>query len=177
MNRAQRLVYLLKERGWTIATAESLTGGMLASAICDVAGASAVFLEGVVSYSNASKMLRLGVREETLAAHSAVSRETAAEMAEGVRAALSADIAIATTGVAGPDAFDADGNPRGLFYIGIVTAEQRMVRPYFASGTRAQIRQKATTAALKVAIDVLESSDAHKGSLCGGHCANDCIEA
>lgn len=93
----------LTERGLTLATAESCTGGTIASQLTAQAGASAYFRGGVVAYSNAVKECALGVQHSTLEAHGAVSEETAREMAEGVRTRLGADLAIATTGIAGPD--------------------------------------------------------------------------
>lgn len=93
----------LTERGLTLATAESCTGGAIASALTAQAGASAYFLGGVVAYSNKVKESALGVNHSTLEAHGAVSEETAREMAEGVRRRFGTDLAIATTGIAGPD--------------------------------------------------------------------------
>lgn len=93
----------LTERGLTLATAESCTGGTIASQLTAQAGASAYFKGGVVAYSNEVKECALGVQHSTLETHGAVSEETAREMAEGVRKRLGADLAIATTGIAGPD--------------------------------------------------------------------------
>jgi nicotinamide-nucleotide amidase len=93
---------LLRERGLTLAVAESCTGGLIGSRITDVAGSSAYFLLGVIAYSNEAKQELLGVRAETIAAHGAVSTQTAAEMAEGVRRAAGAALGVATTGIAGP---------------------------------------------------------------------------
>jgi nicotinamide-nucleotide amidase len=96
------IVRLLTERKQTLALAESCTGGFVANRITNVSGASAVFLAGLVTYSNEAKMRFLGVSAETLAAHGAVSRETAIEMAEGARKVTGADFAIGITGIAGP---------------------------------------------------------------------------
>ena len=96
------VVRLLGERGHTLAAAESCTGGLVAERITDVPGASEVFSGGVVAYSNDAKTGILGVRNETLTKHGAVSEETAAEMAEGVRRLFGAAVGIATTGIAGP---------------------------------------------------------------------------
>ena len=93
----------LTQRGLSLATAESCTGGTIASQLTAMAGASAYFKGGVVAYSNEVKESALGVKHETLEAHGAVSEETAREMAEGVRRRMNADYAIATTGIAGPD--------------------------------------------------------------------------
>ena len=99
---AVRLGRALEGRHWTMATAESCTGGLIAGAISDVAGSSAWFDRGFVTYSNAAKVEMLGVRPETLAALGAVSEATAREMAAGALARSGADIAVAVTGVAGP---------------------------------------------------------------------------
>ena len=100
----------------TIATAESCTGGLLASILTDVAGSSAYMLGGVVSYSNHAKMRLLGVQDATLQAHGAVSAETAAEMAQGVRRLLGSDIGLSTTGIAGPGGGTPD-KPVGTVYL------------------------------------------------------------
>ena len=99
---ARRVVGLLSRSGLTLSTAESCTGGLIAKLITDIPGSSEVFGGGVVSYSNEVKMSVLGVRSETLAAHGAVSEEVALEMADGARRVCGGDIAVSTTGVAGP---------------------------------------------------------------------------
>lgn len=109
---------ILAAKKLTIASAESCTGGLFASRITSVPGASAYFLAGVVAYSNESKALLAGAREDTLIRHGAVSAETAAELAEGVRRAAKADIGISSTGVAGPSGGTKD-KPVGLIYIGL----------------------------------------------------------
>ena len=108
----KRVIEKLRERGLLLATAESCTGGLCAKRLTDVAGASQVFCGGVVSYTNDVKMRLLGVKEETLAQFGAVSGETAREMAEGVRKATGADVAVSVTGVAGPSS-DEMGNVVG----------------------------------------------------------------
>ena len=106
----------LIDNSLTVATAESCTGGLLASILTDVAGSSAYMLGGVVSYSNHAKMLLLHVRDATLQEHGAVSAETAAEMAGGVRRLLGSDIGLSTTGVAGPGGGTPD-KPVGTVYL------------------------------------------------------------
>ncbi len=98
----KELAELLRERALTLAVAESCTGGLIGHRITEVPGSSAYFLLGVVAYSDRAKKELLGVREETLAAHGAVSEQVAVEMALGVRARAAADLGVATTGVAGP---------------------------------------------------------------------------
>jgi nicotinamide-nucleotide amidase len=99
---AVRLGRTLRDRRWTVATAESCTGGLIAGAITEVAGSSGWFDRGFVTYSNEAKIEMLGVRPDTLAAHGAVSEATAREMAAGALDRSGADVAVAVTGVAGP---------------------------------------------------------------------------
>lgn len=121
------LVPLLAERGLTLATAESCTGGLIAKRITDVPGASAVFPGGVVSYANEVKANVLGVDPDTLAAHGAVSSPVAAQMARGVRLATGADIGISTTGIAGPGGGTPE-KPVGTVWLGISTPEGERTR-------------------------------------------------
>jgi nicotinamide-nucleotide amidase len=146
---AARLGRVLSDRRWTAATAESCTGGMIASAITDVAGSSAWFDRGFVTYSNAAKIEMLGVRVGTLEAHGAVSEATAREMAAGALARSGADIAVAVTGVAGPSGGSAE-KPVGLVCFawacrgGAVEA-----RAMHFAGDRAAVRAAAVAAALE----------------------------
>ena len=114
------VVNLLTAAGQTIATAESCTGGLIANRLTNVSGASAVFLAGYVTYSNESKMRLLGVREETLKTHGAVSEETCRQMAEGARQLAGADFAVSATGIAGPTGGTAE-KPVGLVFLGLAT--------------------------------------------------------
>jgi nicotinamide-nucleotide amidase len=118
----EALVRLLTERKQMLALAESCTGGYIANRITNVAGASAVLWGGAVTYANEAKMKWLGVRNETLAAHGAVSEETAREMAEGARRISDADFALATTGIAGPGG-GTEEKPVGLVFIGFATRQ------------------------------------------------------
>ncbi len=130
---------LLLARGLTIALAESCTGGLLASALTDVAGSSAYVLGGVVSYSNEAKMRLLGVQEGTLLAHGAVSPQTAAEMAQGARRLFGSDLAVAVTGIAGPGGGTTE-KPVGLVYLHLAAHEagwgKRHVWPYDRVGNK-----------------------------------------
>ena len=123
----QVVLQLLKERGWTMATAESCTGGTVAQRITALPGASQVYRGGVVSYWTSVKAGLLGVPQELLAAHGAVSEEAARAMAEGARAVTGADVAVSVTGVAGPDP-DERGVPVGIVYIGLATPEGTFCR-------------------------------------------------
>lgn len=111
----------LTERGLTLATAESCTGGTIASQLTAQAGASAYFRGGIIAYSNEVKECALGVQHSTLEAHGAVSEETVREMVEGVRKRLRADLAIATTGIAGPDGGTKE-KPVGTVWIAVADA-------------------------------------------------------
>ena len=114
--RAEAVVSRLKEQGLTLATAESCTGGLIGKLLTDVPGASTVYKGGVISYVNEIKHRLLGVEQETLDVCTAVSRETAHEMARGARERLMTDCAVSVTGLAGPDG-DGTGRPVGLVYI------------------------------------------------------------
>ena len=118
---------MLMEKGITISSAESCTGGMFAAALTDISGISSVFDRGIVTYSNSAKVQELGVSQETLDAHGAVSEETAMEMAEGIRRASGSDIGISVTGIAGPGG-GSEEKPVGLAYIGFVYGDRRYCR-------------------------------------------------
>lgn len=142
--------------GLTLATAESCTGGMVAAALTDVAGASDVFDRGFVTYSNAAKEQMLGVAAETLAAHGAVSEPVAREMAEGARAAAGVSLAVAITGIAGPGGSEFKPEGRVCFAIakaGMPTWAETV--EYGALG-RAKVRKAATAHALALLGHALE---------------------
>ena len=112
------IVSRLSAKGFTVATAESCTGGLFGAALTDIPGISAVFDRSLVTYSNQAKVDELGVKPETLEQYGAVSEQTALEMAEGVRRKAGTDIGISVTGIAGPDG-GTDEKPVGLVYIGL----------------------------------------------------------
>lgn len=147
MKQAETLVELLKARGMTCATAESCTGGGIGSAITAVPGSSAVYLGGVISYANAVKAGVLGVPEATLASVGAVSAETAAAMAAGVRALLKADLAVSVTGIAGPDGGTPE-KPVGLVWFGLASAAGVRTEKALFAGNRAEVRAQAVLHAL-----------------------------
>lgn len=130
-----------------LATAESCTGGSVAARITSVAGASDYFLGGIVAYSNDAKVKLLGVSLETLATRGAVSAECAREMAEGARRALGADLAVSTTGIAGPGGATAR-KPVGLVYIALAGPDGVRAEEFHFPGGRAVITDAATEAAL-----------------------------
>ena len=138
---------LLIDKGLTISSAESCTGGLIAAKLVNYPGISAVFKEGVITYSNEAKMKRLGVKKDTLDKFSAVSYETAKEMAEGIAKTANTDIGIATTGVAGPSGGTFE-KPVGLVYIGLYKNGKTYVKKCQYSGSRDVVRQRATMTAL-----------------------------
>ena len=139
---------LLVESKKTIATAESCTGGLIAKRITSIPGASQAFIEGVVSYSNQSKIERLGVSEATLAKYGAVSPETAEEMVRGILETTGADLGVAVTGIAGPGGGTAN-KPVGLVYIGIGDKEGHFtVNSYNFLGGRKKVQEMAASMAL-----------------------------
>jgi nicotinamide-nucleotide amidase len=138
---------LLIDNNLTIATAESCTGGLIASKLVDYPGVSSVFMEGVVTYSNNAKIKRLGVKPETLENFGAVSEETAKEMAEGIAETSGTNIGLSTTGIAGPGGGTAE-KPVGLVYIGLYINGVTKVRKLELSGSREMIRRRTTITAL-----------------------------
>lgn len=147
---AERLYQLLKLRRMKISVAESFTGGGISKKLVEVSGISEVYFEGLNTYSNEAKINRLGVKELTLKQFGAVSEETAFEMAEGLLKTGNCDIAIATTGIAGPKS-DMTAKPVGLIYIGVGTAESVSVYKYELKGNREQITETAVNLALFLA--------------------------
>ena len=137
----------LRLRGWKVATAESVTGGLVAERLTNVPGSSEVFSGGFVAYTNAAKQSMLGVRAETLERHGAVSEETAREMAAGARRACPADCAVAVTGIAGPDGGNKE-MPVGTVFVGFAAEGISVARRYTLWGTRDWIRLLASQIAL-----------------------------
>ncbi len=143
----QEIGALLRQRGLTLATAESASGGLISHLITNVPGSSDYLKGSVVAYANEVKEKVLGVRGETLEIHGAVSQQTAEEMAQGVRRLMNADIGLSDTGVAGPSG-GTPQKPVGLFYIGISShLGTRAVRHVFG-GDRLENKEAAARAAL-----------------------------
>ncbi len=151
------LVRLLKEKGLKISTAESCTGGLIASRITDVPGASDVIERSFVTYSDEAKNSILGVKKDTLLKHGAISRETAFEMARGLFAATNSQIVISVTGNAGPSA--AEDKEVGLVYIGVFRRDpcgiNGAVKEYHFAGTRSKIKFSAATSAIIDAVKLI----------------------
>lgn len=139
----------LKQKHLTIATAESCTGGLLAHLLTSISGSSTYFEHGVVSYSNTSKMQLLAVPKRLLDQYGAVSEQTAAAMAEGIRKKAAVDIGVSTTGIAGPTGGTQD-KPVGLVYIGISTKHRTVVKRYQFSGNRLENKDSTCDAALQL---------------------------
>ena len=140
---------LLIERGLTLATAESCTGGLLGNRITNVAGSSEYYLGGIVSYSDSAKMNLLGVSQETLKEFGAVSEETAQEMALGARRVLQSDVGVSITGIAGPTGGTED-KPVGLVYIAVDVAGDVAVRKFVFSEDRRYNKELSAQAALNL---------------------------
>jgi nicotinamide-nucleotide amidase len=146
-----------RERGWTLATAESCTGGLVAARLTSIPGSSDAVLGGVVAYANAVKEAELGVPASLLAEHGAVSAEAAAAMAAGVRERLGADVGISVTGIAGPGGGTPE-KPVGLVYMHVSTPEGEDGLDLQIPGDRAAIRARATAAALHLTRRLLTRS-------------------
>ncbi|WP_345803498.1 CinA family protein [Microbacterium sp. AZCO] len=148
----------LRELGWTIGVAESLTGGLVVSTLVGVPGASAVVRGGIVAYATELKHTLLGVDPTLLDAHGPVHPRVARQMAEGVRLRLGqddepCDVGISTTGIAGPDS--PDGQPVGTVHIGVATPLGTRVDSLELSGTRDEIRAETVRRAVRTALDAL----------------------
>ena len=138
--------------GKRLATAESLTGGGIGQAVTSVSGASAVFAGGIISYTNEVKNRVLGVPVEMLDTFGAVSAPVAKAMAEGAKRVIGADVAIAVTGLAGPDG-DEFGNPVGTVFIGYADDRTAFAREYHFDGDRADVRERTICAALALVLE------------------------
>ena len=141
------LVESLAEKKYTIAAAESCTGGMFTGRLVNVPGASDVLNESFITYSNEAKMKYLGVKEETLNTVGAVSEETAVQMAEGAAKAADADVGVGITGLAGPGGATEDKKP-GLVYIGVCVHGKTKVKKYQLKGDRQKVRQVTVSRAM-----------------------------
>ncbi len=154
----ERIGEILRQRKWTIATAESCTGGLVGDRITNAIGSSDYFVGGVVAYSDEIKKLILGVREETLKKYGAVSKETVSEMAIGVREHFKANIGLALSGIAGPTG-GTPIKPVGLVYIGLSTIKKNTYKECHFSGNRWLIKEIAAQTALDLLRRYLEGYD------------------
>ncbi|HSJ56790.1 MAG TPA: CinA family protein [Anaerolineae bacterium] len=158
MSLEEEIGPLLKARGWTLATAESATGGLVAHRLTNVPGSSDYFQGGVVAYHNDAKVALLDVRLETLMAVGAVSKEVAREMASGARAALGADVGVSTTGIAGPGGGSLT-KPVGLTYIALSAPDGEVCRRLVFPGDRLENKEQAAEEALRLVHDHLKGID------------------
>ncbi|MFF2488597.1 CinA family protein [Microbacterium sp. NPDC058062] len=150
---AAAVLRALDGRGWSIAAAESLTGGRVTATLVDVPGASAHVRGGIVAYATDIKATQLGVDPDLLAERGPVDADVAVQMAKGVRRALQADVGVATTGVAGPD--PQDGKPVGTVHIAVVTPDEVVSSSLELSGTRDEIRTRTVQSVLELALTVV----------------------
>jgi len=151
----ERVGTWLRQKGETLAIAESCTGGLLGHRLTNVPGASEYFLGSVVAYSYEAKERVLHVRHETLYTHGAVSRETVLEMAQGIRQVLSSDLGVAVTGIAGPGG-GLPGKPVGLTWVAVSSRAGEWSERHEFHGDRAEIKAQAAEAALDLLMRALE---------------------
>ena len=154
---AAHILELAKSQGLMITTAESCTGGLIAAALTEIAGSSAVFERGFVTYTNAAKHEMLGVLDQTLTKHGAVSEEVAAEMARGALAYSNAQLAVSVTGIAGPGG--SDFKPEGRVCFGLATPTNAGTQTVeFGPLGRANVRHAARDHALEMILSALSKS-------------------
>jgi len=147
--KSMEIIHALKRKKQTISFAESCTGGRIASAFTAISGASAVLNGSVVSYANEIKSKWLGVNEETLIKHGAVSQECVQEMLDGILKMASSDYAIAVSGIAGPTGGTAK-KPVGTVYIGVASNDKKEVTKHHFTGSRTDIQAQATLRAIEL---------------------------
>ena len=155
---------LLRERKFTLALAESCTGGLLGSLITDVAGSSDYFLGSAVTYAYSAKKAILGVREETLAEHGAVSPQTAQEMAQAARRLFGADVALSVTGIAGPTG-GLPGKPVGLVCLHLSAPDAEIGERHVWGSDRLGTKQLSAEAALRLLVRYLETGRRGDGEM------------
>jgi nicotinamide-nucleotide amidase len=155
-DQARQIIWDLQARGWMVSTAESCTGGLIAGALTEIAGSSAVVDRGFVTYTNQAKMDMLGVSSATLASHGAVSKETALQMAHGALYRSSASVAVAVTGIAGPGGGSAE-KPIGLVHLaaqgrgGVILHREMRYGDLGRSGVRLETLRTALEMLIEIA--------------------------
>jgi PncC family amidohydrolase len=154
---ATRIQSIMIERGVTLATAESCTGGLIGYALTENSGSSEFYAGGLISYSNELKEHELGVDHEMLERHGAVSAQTAVAMAEGARLHYETSVGLSVTGIAGPDG-GTEQKPVGLTYIGVADESGHDVRRNLWSGSRHENKVQSASAALQLLLDRLEAA-------------------
>ena len=154
--QSYELIEICKINKINLTTAESCTGGMIASSIVSISGSSSVFKSGIVTYSNESKANFLKIPLDIININGAVSETVAFHMAKNVLSIMNSEISIAVTGIAGPSGGSKD-KPVGLVWIGIASKENVLTKKYLFKGNRLKIRQQTTLEALKFANDIINS--------------------
>ena len=152
--QSQDLLKICKLKKIYLTTAESCTGGMIASSIVSINGSSSIFKSGIITYSNESKSEFLKIPLELININGAVSEVVAFKMAENVLSIMNSSLSIAVTGIAGPSGGSND-KPVGLVWIGIGTRKNILTKKYLFQGNRLKVRQQTTLEALKLAYDVV----------------------
>ncbi len=155
MKIEEKIIRLMCQKHKTLATAESCTGGLLASRLTDVSGSSAAFKLGLVTYSNEAKTQLANVPKNLIEKKGAVSEEVAIALAQGTRSRYFTDLAVSITGIAGPTG-GTRAKPVGLVYIAVATELETLCLKCQFPGTRLQIRRAATTQALKLLLEFVE---------------------
>jgi nicotinamide-nucleotide amidase len=145
---------LLREKGWTLAIAESCTGGLICDRITDVSGSSDYFMGGMVNYSNESKSKHLGVPSNDIKKYGAVSPQVARKMAQGVRKTFNTTFGLSTTGVAGPTG-GTKRSPVGRVFIGIASGKRTWVKKIDLKGSRRDIKRQAANRSLELLYKML----------------------
>jgi len=145
----------LRARGLRLAVAESCTGGLIGHRVTNVAGSSTYYVGSVTAYAYEAKVRLLGVTWENLEKHGAVSAETVAEMARGIRRALAADVGIAVSGIAGPGG-GMPGKPVGLVWIAVSAKDDSLTRQFNFKGERISVKEQAAEEALRLGIEYLD---------------------
>lgn len=154
MTLEEEVVQVLLTKGYDITTAESCTGGMIASTLINVAGISRIYKEGYITYANSAKQKLLGVEAEALEQFGAVSETVAAQMAQGAAKAAGAKVSVAVTGIAGPEGGTRE-KPVGLVYIGCYVNGKTFVQKNLFQGDRCSVRKKASEQALQFLLSCL----------------------
>lgn len=154
----EQVFHILKEKKLTLTTAESATGGMIASRLINVSGISEFFTEGYVTYSDAAKVKMIGVNADIIEQYGVVSSEVAGNMAVAAARTAGTDLAVSVTGVAGPGG-GTDTCPVGTVYIGCTYRERTVVEHHLFKGDRQSVRMQATECALQLLLQMISSED------------------
>ena len=151
----QKIGNIFNKKNWTLAVAESCTGGLLSDIITDLPGSSKFFLGGVIAYSDQVKSDLLNVSSEMLRTNGSVSPEVALSMSLGIRNLLNSSVGVAITGIAGPDG-GSEEKPVGLVYIAVTTPEAEVVERYIFSGNRREIKTLAAKTTIEMIVNALK---------------------